>query len=163
MTLGIRRTRSVPQVDLRAADLFGAALDQRRGFVMCANSQNGDCLWEAVRTIVGSSRCRQESSKLWQERGTSCWNRLDYKLGEAVWCSTAQDKLAASITLSETVITRRTREEGFEALGVWITFDGHVTKEMAEREVSTWRRFDVLRQLLCDNKVALKYRLRLLT
>ena len=36
-------------------------------------------------------------------------------------------------------------------------------KELAEREVSAWRRFYALRQLLCDNNVALKYRLRLLT
>ena len=61
------------------------------------------------------------------------------------------------------MITRRTREGGFKALGVWITFDGHFTKELGEREVSTWRRFYALQQLLCDNNVALKYRLRLLT
>ena len=61
------------------------------------------------------------------------------------------------------MITRRTREEGFKELGVWITFDGHFTKELAEREVSAWRRFYALRHLLCDNNVALKYGLRLLT
>ena len=64
--------------------------------------------------------------------------------------------------VSETVITRR-REEGFQALEVWITFDGHFTKDLAEREVSAWRRFYALRQLQCDNNVALKCRLRLLT
>ena len=37
---------------------------------------------------------------------------------KAVWCSTAQDCLTADITVSETVIARRTREEGFKALGV---------------------------------------------
>ena len=79
----------------------------------------------------------------------------------AVWCSTAQYSLTASITVLETVINRRTREEGFKALGVWITFDGHFTKELAEE--SARRRFYALRQLLCDNNVALKYRLRLLT
>ena len=80
-----------------------------------------------------------------------------------MWCSTAQDSLAASITVSETVITRRTQEERLKALGVWITFDGHFTEELAEREVAAWRRFYVIRQMLCDNKVALKCRLRLLT
>ena len=34
---------------------------------------------------------------------------------------------------------------------------------MAEREVSAWRRFYALRQLLCDNNVALKYWPRLPT
>ena len=56
-----------------------------------------------------------------------------------------------------------TPKEGSKALGVWITFDGHFTKELAEREVSAWQRFYALRQLLCDNNVALKYRLRVLT
>ena len=68
----------------------------------------------------------------------------------------AQDSLTASDTVSETVVTRRTREEGFNALGLLITFDGHFTKELAEREVSVWRRFYALRQLLCGNNVALK-------
>ena len=80
-----------------------------------------------------------------------------------MWCSTAQDSLTASITVSQTVIARHTREEEFKALGVWITFDGHFTKELAEREVSSWRRLYALHHVLCDNNVALKYRLRLLT
>ena len=65
--------------------------------------------------------------------------------------------------MSQTVIARRTGEEEFKALGKWITFDGHFTKELAELEVSAWRRFHALHHLLCDNSVALKYRLRLLT
>ena len=112
----------------------------------------------------------------------ACWKRvsgtsafrgqlLDYRdvtrrhisWEEAGWCSTAQDSLAATITGSGTVMTRRTREEGFKAMGVWITFDGHFPKELAQREVSAWRCFYALRQLLCDNNVALKNRLRLLT
>ena len=80
-----------------------------------------------------------------------------------MWSSTAQDSLTANITVSETAITRQAREEGFKALGVWITFDGHFTKELAEREVSALRRFYAHHHLLCDNNVALKYRLRLLT
>ena len=97
----------------------------------------------------------------WNELLKSCGLQIAWR--EAVWCSTAQDSLAASITASETMITRRTPEEGFEALGLWITFDGHFTEELAEREVSAWRRFCALRQLLCDNNVALKTDLRLLT
>ena len=145
---------------------------QLRGFVTCANTKNRDCLWETgilvfcfSLTIAGSSRCRQESFKQRQERGTSCWNLLDYKLIGEKRCGALRHKTVwqqASLW-SETVITRRTREEGFKALGVWITFDGHCTQELAEREVSAWRRFYALRQLLCDNNVALKYRLRLLT
>ena len=39
----------------------------------------------------------------------------------------------------------------------------HVPKELAVREPAAWRGFCASRQLLCDNNVALKYRLRLLT
>ena len=69
-----------------------------------------------------------------------------------MWCSTAEDSLAASITVSDKFITRRAREEGFKA---WITFDGHFTKELAEREVAAWQRFYANWQLLCGNNVAL--------
>ena len=53
------------------------------------------------------------------------------------------------------------REEGFKALTVWITFDGQFRKELAEREVSPWRMFYSLRRLLCNDKGALKHRVRL--
>ena len=45
---------------------------------------------------------------------------------------------------------------------MWSTFDGRFTKEIAEREVAVWRRFFALRHMLCNNDIALKYRLRLL-
>ena len=73
---------------------------------------------------------------------------------------TAQDILPGSIAVSGTTIMRRRREEGFKVL--WITFDGHFTKKIAEREVAAWRRFFALRHMLCNNNIALKYRLRLL-
>ena len=73
------------------------------------------------------------------------------------------DGLEGTITVSNTVITRRSREQGFKALGAWITFDGHFVKEIAEREVIAWRSFHAIRLLLCDNKVALRHRLRLLS
>ena len=69
VTLGMSCTKSVPQGDPCAADLFGAALDTPAA-MFC----DGDCLWETG--II----CHQASFKLWQERGMSCWNRLDCKL-----------------------------------------------------------------------------------
>ena len=87
---------------------------------------------------------------------------LNIDWGEAVWCTTAQDTLPGSIAVRGTTKTRRKREEGFKALGVSITFDGHFTKEIAEREVAAWRRFFALRHTQCNNDIALKYRLRLL-
>ena len=69
----------------------------------------------------------QSMARAWNELLKLSGLQIDW--GEAVWCSTAQDSLTANITVSETAISRRAREEGFKALGVWITFDGHFTKE----------------------------------
>ena len=66
---------------------------------------------------------------------------------EAVWCTSAPDSLEAIIVVDDTVITRRTREQGFKAVGAWITFDGHFVKELAEREVIAWRSFCAIRKL----------------
>ena len=99
----------------------------------------------------------------------SMWNKLLREAGlridwsEAVWCTTAQDGLSGSIKVSDDTITRRKREEDFKALGVWITINGHFTKEIAEREVTAWRRFNALRHQLCIDNVTLKCSLRLLT
>ena len=71
--------------------------------------------------------------------------------------------MVANIEVEDTVITQTLREQGFTALGVWITFDGHFVKERAEREVIAWRSFYAIRKLLCDNRVALRHRLRLLS
>ena len=171
VTPGTRRTRSVPQGDPCAADLLGAALDTPAAKCcdMCQHKNGGlpvgstylglllfaDSCWN----IAMSQRELQTVARAWNELVKA--SGLQGDCGEAVWCSTAQDSLAASITVSDKLITRRAREEGFKALGVWITFDGHFT--LAEREVAAWRRFCANRQLLCDNNVALKYRLRLLT
>ena len=70
-TAGIRRTRSVPQGDPCAADLFGADLDTPAAkFCDMCEHKNGDCLWEtgilvscSSRTISGSLRCRQKGKR----------------------------------------------------------------------------------------------------
>ena len=99
----------------------------------------------------------------------SCRNGLLEKAGmriawdEAVWCSSALDSVEATLVVDDTVITRRTRAQGFKALGSWITFDGHFVKELVEREVIAWRTVYAIRKLLCDCKVALRHRLRLLS
>ena len=78
---GNSATRSVPQSDPCAADLFGAALDTpaARFCDMCQHNKmktacgnQGMLVCCSSRTTAGSSRCRQESSKRWQERGTNC-------------------------------------------------------------------------------------------
>ena len=44
------------------------------------------------------------------------------------------DSLVANIEAEDKVVARMPREQGFKASGVWITFDGHFVKELAERE-----------------------------
>ena len=68
---------------------------------------------------------------------------------QTVWCTPAPDSLVANIEVDDTVITRTTREQGFQSLG-WITFDGHFVKESAEREVIAWR------VILCDTKIVVQ-------
>ena len=70
------------------------------------------------------------------------WNEL---LEKAVWCPSAPDSLEAKIVVDDTVITRRTREQGFKALGAY----GHFVEEIAERVVIAWRSFCAIRKLLC--------------
>ena len=97
------------------------------------------------------------------QRLARAWHELLKKAGlriawqEVVWFFSAAVSLGAAITVSDVEITRRSREHGLKALGVWITFDGHFMK------VSAWRCFYSLRNLLGDDKVALKHRLRLLS
>ena len=53
--------------------------------------------------------------------------------------------------VDDTVITRRTREQGFKAL------------VRGSHSMIAWRYFYAVRKLLCDNKVAWRHRLRLLS
>ena len=82
------------------------------------------------------------------------WNRLLEQAGlriarqEAMWCCSATDTLEATISVSDVEVTRRSREQGFKALGVWITFDGHVTKESSRPWSSGTRSRFILRRLV---------------
>ena len=90
-------------------------------------------------------------ARLWFDLLSQAGLNIDWS--EAAWCTTAQDNLLGSIAVSGTTAMRRKREEGFEALGVWINLDGHFTEEIAD--AAAWRRFFTLRHMLCNNNVAL--------
>ena len=80
----------------------------------------------------------------------SAWNELLEKVGlriaweEAVGVRQHLTVCRRYSRCLTRVITRRSREQGFKALGAWITFDGHFVKEIAEREVYCMEVF------LCD-------------
>ena len=145
---------------------------QQQPFVKSVRQKSGSCPW--VETEEGhcslpttAGFLAMSPAELKCTAGT--WDELLEKAGlriaweEAVWCTSAPDSLEAKIVVDDTVITRRTREQGFKVLGAWITFDGHFVQELAEREVIAWRSFYATRKLMCDNKVALRHRLRLLS
>ena len=71
----------------------------------------------------------------WPMHGTTFLEKVGLRIAwqKGVWCWSAADSLEAAIRVSDAEITRRTREQGFKALGVWITFDGHFTRELSER------------------------------
>ena len=101
----------------------------------------------------------QCTARAWNELLVCAGLRIAWK--EAEWCPSAPDSLVANVEVEDTVVARTPREHGFKALGVWIIFDSHFVKEFSEREVIAWRSFYAIRKLLCDNKVALRRRLRL--
>ena len=115
-----------------------------------------DSCW-LIATSPAELRCM---ARAWNELLVCAGLRIVLK--EPVWCTSASDSLAAKIEVEGTVSTRMPREQGFKALGVSITFDGHFVKELAERGVIAWRSFYAMRKLW-DNKVALRHRLRLLS
>ena len=85
--------------------------------------------------LIGMSVAElQTMSREWYEFLKQAGLIIDWS--EAVWCTTAQDILPGSIVVSGTTIIRRKREEGFKALGVWITLDGHFTKRNCGKGVS---------------------------
>ena len=171
LTPGVRRTRSVPQSDPCAAKVFGVALDVP-ATAFCKRCQAEKCAasgWELHGVTALRDNCWLTAMSPSVRCVARAWNELLVRAGlriawkEAVWCTSAPDSLVANIEVDDTVITRTTREQGFKALGAWITFEGHFAKELAEREVIAWRSFFAIRRLLCDNKVAFRHRLRLLS
>ena len=111
-----------------------------------------------IATSPAELRCM---ARAWNELLVRAGLRIAWK--EAVWCTSAPDSLEANIEVDGTEITRTATEQGLRALGACITFDGHFVKELAEREVTARKSFCAIRKLLCDNKVALRHRLRLLS
>ena len=74
--------------------------------------------------IAMSSGELQTMARAWNEPLKAAGFQIDW--GEAVWCSTLQDSHRVG-QIYRSSSTRRV----FKALGVWITFDGHNTKELA--------------------------------
>ena len=116
MTPGIRRTRPVPQGDPCAAEQ--PWMFQQQPLVKGARQRSGSCPW--VETCMGLLLFADNCwlivvSPAELKCMARAWNELLEKAGreEAVWCSSAPDNLEAKILVGDTVITRRTREQGF--------------------------------------------------
>ena len=147
LTPGLRRTRSVPQGDPCAANLFMAAL-YVPATVSCKRCQAEK--WglpvggHHVALLLFADNCWLTALSPAELRCVGrAWNELLVRAGlriawkDAVWCTSAPDSLEANIEVDDTEITRTAREQGFKALGAWIS--------------------------CATTKVALRHRLRLLS
>ena len=116
VTPGIRGTRSVPQGDPCAVDLFGAAFGHTSFEVLLpvGNRYLGLLLFADNCWIAMSPGELQSMARAWNELLESSGLQTDW--GEAVWCSTAQDSKHHRVGNGDH--STNTREEGFEALGV---------------------------------------------
>ena len=97
----------------------------------------------------------QAVARAWHELLDS--SGLEFDCREAVWCSTAQDRLAASITVSVTVIIRPTREAGSGGSPSMVIS----RKNWLSVRYQRGGRFYALRQFLLDSDVALKIQVAL--
>ena len=138
LTLGVRRTRSVPQGDPCAANLFKAALNvpATEFWKRCQAEKLGlpvgghyvglllfaDNCW-LIAMSPAELRCM---ARAWNELLLRAGLRIAWK--EDVWCTSAPDSLEENFEVDDTVITRTAKEQGFKALGARITFDGHFEK-----------------------------------
>ena len=146
VTPGIRRTRSVPQGGPCAADLFGAALDRPacRFVKLCQDMKWGlpvggsflglllftDNCWIMAISIKELQIMTNALNSSLKQVG------LHIDWSETVRCTTAHNSPTGSVHVFERIISRKPREKEFKALGAWITFHGHFTEEIAEREVA---------------------------
>ena len=103
------------------------------GLLVCGNYMGLLLFADYWRLIVMSPAELRCVARAWNELLVRVGLRIAWK--EVVWCTSAPNSLVAIFEVEETVITRTRREQGFEALGVWTTIDGHFVKELAEREV----------------------------
>ena len=104
-----------------------------------------EVIWvsSSLQTIVGSLQCRSRNSD-----NDKRMEQLVLDWIEAVWCTMANKSFTGSVHVSDGAVPRKVREEGFKALGVWITFDGHCTNVSAECEVAACRKLGALQQVV---------------
>ena len=165
VTLGIRRTRSVPQDDPCAADLFGAALDksagksmdtcQKKKWALPVGGYLGLLLFADNCWIIALSVAElQTMARVWYEFLKQAGLHIDWE--EAVHHG-ARNFLAAlqcRVQQSRGEHVKKVSKLLVSGSLSMATF----TKEVAGREVAAKRRFFVLRHMLCNNNVALKYK-----
>ena len=170
----INRTRSLLQGDPSAPAIFNAALDLVASRFCTLASERGwgyrlddgsllslllfaDNFW----IVSTSAHELEDMTKAWLHLlGEHGWN---VPAGEATWCTTAEDSHKHwTVRVSETVVKRAPRAEGFSAVGVRICFDNGYEMELQERFSRAWRAFYSNASLLTCRTASLKLRLNLL-
>ena len=83
-------------------------------------------------------------------------------IGEMTWCTTGPDDQEWSVVVQNQNVTRSSRQKGFKALGVIISFDNQYDLELDARIQSAWKNFYKYRELLCCKTASLSKRMALL-
>jgi hypothetical protein len=174
-TEGIKRTRSAPQGDPGMPAYFNAALDLPAGrFYNMAQKlkwgwrlQNGtyiaiilfaDNFWLVARSAVQLRVMITEWLKLLREYG---WDSPVAEMKWATTCTEAQFK--GKIIIDGVEIPQAARDEGFRALGTYITFNGRNGCELSARIARAWQAFAKYANILCNREVGMEIRLKMLT
>ena len=84
-------------------------------------------------------------------------------LDECVWTTTARDEDERwKLVVEDRVIERRSRDDGFKALGCIISADGHIQLELQNRFSQAWNAFYKHSATLCSKAAPINTRLELL-
>ena len=99
----------------------------------------------------------------------SCWLSLLEQAGwhtpieEITWCTTGPNEAPWRVHVRGTEVRRASREIGFKALGVQITFDNQFHLELEARIKRAWASFYKFYDVLCCHGASLKKRFALLS
>ena len=170
----IARTQSLLQGDPSAPAIFNATLDMaandfiklaranKWGFHLDDNSSVSLLLFADHFWLLASSSDQLTAMTLsWL--GILESHGWVVPIDEATWSTTGpDDNIEWKVCLPGGNVRRSFRNEGFKALGTWITFDNSFERELQERISAAWRAFFVKKELLCCHAAPFDKRVELL-
>ena len=170
----VLRTRSLPQGDPAAPELFNVTLDvpaakfcelsirQGWGFKLDCGTRVALVLFADNFWIFAESPCQLSAM-------TAAWLDLlegdgwSVPLEETTWCTTGSDDIHHAVNVRNVELPRASRSVGFKVLGAVVTFDNVFEVELQHRISRAWRAFYSFVDVLCCRVAPWGARLELLT